>query len=323
MNKEKKKGKRMFIFICILAFIISFAGSALFKITYQPKWAKKYSVDWNDSIGTIYKDISYGDKESNKFDLYVPKDNSKENYGLIVYLHAGGFTAGDKSGDEEILKWLCSKGYVTAGINYTLHTNENNASVYSQSMEIKEAMPIVVEEAKKLGYYLNKMVISGGSAGGTLAMIYAYRDADTSPIPVKMMFELVGPASFFAEDWNCYGLDKNKEAAAGLFGVMLGSEIDKDIIGTSKLQEVMKPISAYAWVNENSAPSVIAYGKYDKICPFKTARHLVNALKENNVDYKYFEAQHSGHGLQNDNKVYKEFWDTVVEYLDKYMPVEK
>ncbi len=56
MKKEKKKGKGMFIFICILAFIISFVGSAIFKMTYQPKWAKKYSVDWDDSIGTIYKD---------------------------------------------------------------------------------------------------------------------------------------------------------------------------------------------------------------------------------------------------------------------------
>ena len=323
MKKEGKKGRIMFVFVCILAFIISFVGSAIFKMTYKPKWAKKYSVDWNDSIGTVHKDISYGDKESNKFDLYVPKDNSKENYGLIVYLHAGGFTSGDKSGDEEILKWLCSKGYVTAGINYTLRTNENNASVYSQSMEIKEAMPIVVEEAKKLGYNLNEMAISGGSAGGTLAMLYAYRDADTSPIPVKMMFEMVGPASFFAEDWDVYGLDKNKEAAAELFGVMLGSEIDKDIIGTDKLQEVMKPISAYAWVDENSVPSVIAYGTYDKVAPFKAVRHLVNALEENNVDYKYFEAPHSGHALQNDNKVYEEFMDTVVEYLDKYMPVEK
>ncbi|MDY6227657.1 MAG: alpha/beta hydrolase [Clostridium sp.] len=322
MNKEKKKGKRMFIFICILAFIISFAGSALFKITYQPKWAKKYSVDWNDSIGTIYKDISYGDKESNKFDLYVPKDNSKENYGLVVYLHAGGFTTGDKSDDKQILQWLCSKGYVTAGINYTLRTDENNASVYSQSIEIKEAISVVVEEAKKLGYNLDEMVISGGSAGGTLAMLYAYRDAEESPIPVKMMFEMVGPPSFFAEDWDTYGLDKNNEAAAGLFGVMLGSEIDKEIIGTDELQEVMKPISAYAWINENSVPSVIAYGTYDKVAPFKAVRHLVNALKENNVDYKYFEAPHSGHGLQNDSKIYEEFMDTVVDYLDKYMPVE-
>ena len=279
MKKERSKGKIIFIFVCILAFIISFVGSVIFKMTYKPKWAKKYSVDWNDSIGTIHKDISYGDKESNKFDLYVPKDSSKENYRLIVYLHAGGFTSGDKSGDEEILKWLCSKGYVTAGINYTLRTDENNASVYSQSMEIKEAMPIVVEEAKKLGYNLNEMAISGGSAGGTLAMLYAYRDADNSPISVKMMFEMVGPSSFFAKDWDVYGLDKNSEAAVGLFGVMLGSEIDKDKIGTDELQEIMKPISAYAWVNENSVPSVIAYGKYDKVCPFKTARHLVNALE--------------------------------------------
>ena len=323
MKKEKKRGKIMFIFICILAFIISFVGSAIFKMTYKPKWTKKYSVDWDDSIGTIHKDISYGDKESNKFDLYVPKDNSKENYGLVVYLHAGGFTTGDKSDDKQILQWLCSKGYVTAGINYTLRTDENNASVYSQSIEIKEAIPVVVEEAKKLGYNLDEMVISGGSAGGTLAMLYAYRDAEESPIPVKMMFEMVGPPSFFAEDWDTYGLDKNNEAAAGLFGVMLGSEINKEIIGTDELQEVMKPISAYAWINENSVPSVIAYGTYDKVAPFKAVRHLVNALKESNVDYKYFEAPHSGHGLQNDSKVFEEFWETVVSYLDKYMPVEK
>ena len=323
MKKERKKGKRMFIFTCIVAFIISFVGSAIFKVTYQPKWAKKYSVDWDDSIGTIYKDISYGDKESNKFDLYVPKDNSKENYGLIVYLHAGGFTSGDKSDDTSMLEWLCSKGYVTAGINYTLRTNENNASVYSQSMEIKEAMPVVVEEAKKLGYNLNEMVISGGSAGGTLAMLYAYRDAEESPIPVKMMFEMVGPSSFFAEDWDTYGLNKSNEAAAGLFGVMLGGEIDKDKIGTSELQEIMKPISAYTWVNENSVPSVIAYGTYDKVAPFKAVKHLVNALEENNVDYKYFEATHSGHGLQNDDKIYKEYMETVEEYLYKYIPVEK
>ena len=116
---------------------------------------------------------------------------------MIVYLHAGGFTTGDKSDETEILQWLCSKGYVTAGINYTLRTDENAASVYSQSMEIKEAIPVVVEEAKKLGYNLNEMAISGGSAGGTLAMLYAYRDAEESPIPVKMMFEMVGPSSFF------------------------------------------------------------------------------------------------------------------------------
>lgn len=324
MKKERKKGKGMFIFICILAFIISFVFSAIIKMTYKAEWTKKFSVEWNDDMGTIYKDISYGDKESNKFDMYVPKDNSKESYGLVVYLHAGGFRTGDKTDDEAMLKWLCSKGYLAVGINYTLQKDDDpSTSIYSQSMEIKESIPVIVEEAKKHGYNLDKMAISGGSAGGTLAMLYAYRDAEESPIPVRMMFEMVGPSSFFAEDWDIYGLDQNSEAAAGLFSVMAGSEITKDMIDSGEYVQAMKPISGYAWVNNNSVPSVIAYGAKDKVCPFKTARHLVNALKENNVDYKYFEAPHSGHGMQNDDKVFEKYMDTVVEYLDKYMPVEK
>lgn len=88
----------------------------------------------------------------NKYDLYLPKDSSKENYGLVVYIHAGGFTSGDKSDDEEMLAWLCNKGYVAAGINYTLRTESNNASVLQESNEIKAAIPQVVEEAKRNGY---------------------------------------------------------------------------------------------------------------------------------------------------------------------------
>lgn len=278
-----------------------------------------------DEIGTVYKDLSYGEGDANKFDLYVPADGGKENYGLVVYLHAGGFTSGDKADDAEILAWLCSKGYVAAGINYTLRTDENDKSVYSQSMEIKESMPKVVVEAEKFGYHIDKMAISGGSAGGTLAMIYAYRDAADSPVPVKMLFEAVGPSSFYRSDWGVYGLDQDtdesKKAAADLFGIMLGQEIDVNILDTPQYDEVIKPISAFMWVDENTVPSVIAYGTHDRVCPFKTSTHLVNALKENGVDYKYFEMPHSGHGLQNDDKIYEQYMNAVEEYLDKYMPV--
>ena len=202
----------------------------------KPSWAKEYSVQMTDELGKVHKDLSYGNGEANKFDLHVPANSGKESYGLVVYLHAGGFTSGDKADDAEMLAWLCSKGYVAAGINYTLRTNENDKSVYSQSMEIKEAMPRVVEEAERLGYHIDRMAISGGSAGGTLAMLYAYRDAADSPVPVKMMFEAVGPSSFYRSDWGVYGLDQDthesRKAAAGLFGVMLGVEIEADILDT-------------------------------------------------------------------------------------------
>lgn len=318
-NAQKKKGGFMWGFLYVTVFVVVFIASALFKLMYNPL-ADKCRTDWNSSVGQVYTDISYGNGEANKFDLYVPADNTKESYGLIVYLHAGGFTSGDKSSDADMLKWLCSKGYVTAGINYTLFSDANpSASVYSQSLDIQVAMPHVVAEAEKLGYHLDRMAISGGSAGGCLALIYAYRDAETSPLPVKMVFEMVGPASFYREDWTNYGLDKSAEAAADLFSAMSGSLITPEQIENNEYLNTVRPISADCWVREGSAPALIAYGRYDKICPFLSAGRLIDAFEKYNVPYDYFEFSHSGHGLQNDGKQYAQYMDKLEDYLNRYM----
>lgn len=135
------------IIIYILAFILAFIIGLVISVILSPDDPMK--VEWNDSVGQVYSDFEYGEGEANKFDLYVPADNSKESYGLVVYLHAGGFYSGDKSDDASILQYFASKGYVAAGINYTLRTEDNeDASVYKMSNEIKGSMPYVIEEAK-------------------------------------------------------------------------------------------------------------------------------------------------------------------------------
>lgn len=53
---------------------------------------------------------------------------------------------------------------------------------------------------KNKGYDIDQMAISGGSASRCLAMLYVCRDADTAPVPVKMVFEAVGSSSFYPED---------------------------------------------------------------------------------------------------------------------------
>lgn len=320
MNKKAKRKNMFWGFIYVITFIVAFVVSAFLKMSIDPTGGA-YKVEWNDSVGVIYSDLAYDVGEANKFDLYVPSDNTKESYGLVVYLHAGGFTSGDKSGDADMLKWLCAKGYVTAGINYTLRSDTNDASVLSQSNEIKQAIPKVIDEANKLGYSIDKMAIAGGSAGHTLAMIYAYRDAVDSPVPVALTFGAVGPASFYQEDWGIYGLDKNDEACAEMFSVMSGVKITIEEIRDKSYIEKIKPISASMWVNENSAPSVVAYGTHDKVQPYLASLRLKEALENNGVDYKYFELPHSGHGLQNDSKISCKWMDTVEEYLAKYMPL--
>ena len=180
----------------------------------------------------------------------------------------------------------------------------------------------MIAEAEKLGYKIGKMAIGGGSAGHALAMIYAYRDAAQAPVPVVLTFGGVGPASFYQEDWGVFGLDQSDEACAGLFSVMAGTEITPAEVADGSYLEKVKPISAADWVTADSPATVVAYGTHDKMQPFLASLPLKAALEEHGVDYKYFEFPHSGHGFQNDTKIYAQWMDTVEEYLNTYLPVK-
>ena len=314
---KRRLNKVLWGFIYVATFVAVFIGSVVLKISYDPTHGA-FKADWNESVGTIHTDLTYGDSELNNFDLYLPSVK-QDTYGLVVYLHAGGFTAGDKSGDVDMLKWLCSKGYVATGINYTLRTEENTASVYSMSMEIKSAIPVVIEKARELGYPIDKMAIGGGSAGHSLAMIYAYRDGAEAPVPVVLTFGAVGPASYYQEDWGVFGLDQSNEACAAMFTVMSGEMITPEEVADGSYLEKVNPISPVDWVTADSPATVVAYGTHDKVQPFQASLRLKAALEENGVDYQYFEATHSGHGLQNDTEISIQWMEAVEEYLDKYL----
>ena len=306
----------------ILLFIFAFFCGAFSKFALKPAWSKDYSAEWSDKLGTLKADLAYGDGDAQRFDLYLPKDNTRDCYGLVVYIHAGGFTSGDKSDDKSTLAWLCSKGYVAAGINYTLASEEHpGASVLSQSREIKSAIPVVVAEAANAGYAIDRMVVAGGSAGHALAMIYAYRDGKDAPVPVVFTYGAVGPSCFYQEDWGVYGLDANDDACANMFSALAGVPITGEEIRDGSYLEKVKPISAAEWIQNNPVPTVVAYGTHDKIQAFPASVRLKAALEKNNVDFRYFEMPHSGHGLQNDDILSRQWMETVEEYLNRYMPI--
>ena len=66
---KEKKVKAVPVGIGILVFILAFIGGVVSKLAIAPSWAKEYSVQWSDEIGTLKTDIPYGDGEANKFDL--------------------------------------------------------------------------------------------------------------------------------------------------------------------------------------------------------------------------------------------------------------
>lgn len=295
-----------------LAVLLGFAVSIV--MTDDPM---KTQTKWNDSVGTVQYDFVYGDKPLNTFDLYLPSNQSHSSYGLVVYLHAGGFRGGDKKDDADILKYFTSKGYVSAGINYSLNTDDDPVSVLEMSNEIKQAVPQVVEQAKKLGYNIDRMMIAGGSAGHTLAMIYAYRDGKTAPVPIKMVFGMVGGANFDATNW--YLPNATPEEQAVWVAMMTGTQLTAEQVKNGEHHAVLKPINAADWVDEQSPPSLSAHGKLDKLVPFNAVIPLHHALKKHQVPHTAFVFEHSGHGLHRDKSMQKALWAELDKYLATYM----
>lgn len=297
-------------------FAAAFCAGAASRLRLGP-W-KQSRVVWDDTVGRVYEDIAYGSEASQKFDMYVPAGRSNKSYGLVVYIHGGGFTGGDKRDDAEILRGFAARGFVAAGVNYTLHTASSpESSVYSMSCEIKSSIPAICDKAMELGFPLEAMAIGGGSAGGCLALLYAYRDSAGAPVPLRFVFEAVGPASLDPADW--IGPDMNSAAAAGFVSLMSGQQISAERYGSEEYKAALKSVSAYMWVDSSSVPTLCAYGQHDKVVPFSTAERLKQALADNGTEHDFIVLPHSGHGLQNDDSLYQMYLDKLDGYLRKYM----
>ena len=126
----------------------------------------------NPDLYSVVKDLKYGDGVQNNFDLYLPKDKNGSQFSLVVWIHGGGFVSGDKK-DAASAKDAATRGYVSASVNYTTNTDDHPSSLDKMYTEIKNSVKAVVAQAKQHGYPVNQMAITGESAGGTLAMMYA------------------------------------------------------------------------------------------------------------------------------------------------------
>lgn len=103
---------------------------------------------------------------------------------IHYYIHGGGFTAGDKTDGDIMSKYFTSKGYVVASVNYSLIGEEGLTNLNIMYNELKTALDSIHDKAEEL----DEMATTGESAGGCLAMLFAFRYDKDSPIPIKFVF---------------------------------------------------------------------------------------------------------------------------------------
>jgi acetyl esterase/lipase len=143
---------------------------------------------------TTIQNISYGANSSQKLDLGLPAGRTAAT-PLVVVVHGGGWSTGDKSELTWLLNGLKQRGFAVANINYRLTLNQPD-NYKMQVDDVDSAVQFTLRQATVQTFNGQKLYIVGHSAGGHLSLCYAYtRNANGK---VKAAGSLAGPTDLFA-----------------------------------------------------------------------------------------------------------------------------
>lgn len=137
---------------------------------------------------TTYTYFNKPDEEL-KLDLFDPIENLNSDRPLILYVHGGGFSGGERDhpDHESFLKHFAAKGYVTATMSYTLQRKDKSFgcdvdagvkinTFLETARDINRATAFLINNKYDLSIDPSKIVIVGSSAGAEAALHAAYWD---------------------------------------------------------------------------------------------------------------------------------------------------
>ena len=122
------------------------------------------------------RDVTYGNGPDEKFDISYP-EGTNEPLPTIVWVHGGGWVAGNKAGIANYLKVLAGHGYTTVGVEYS----HGFGVTYPKPVEqVNAALGHFVRNAAELNIRPDAIVLAGDSAGAQIAAQLAIIMTDPS-----------------------------------------------------------------------------------------------------------------------------------------------
>lgn len=161
-------------------------------------------------------DIAYGDYEAQKLDLYLPA--SPEKAPVMVYVHGGGWSKGDKKAVAAKPAFFRELGWIFASVNYRLLPEGRHPE---NANDVAAAIAWVHENIAPLGGDPDRIFVMGHSAGAHLAALVA---TDERPLQRagKSLAILKG---VIALDTNAYDMPGLlRETSGALYSYVFGSD---------------------------------------------------------------------------------------------------
>ncbi|UMB59188.1 GDSL-type esterase/lipase family protein [Lutibacter sp. A80] len=233
------------------------------------------SVDaqnFNPDSKILYKEVQ-GD--SLYLHVFKPK-LSKKPTAAIVFFFGGGWTGGTPKQFYQQSRYFASRGILAISAEYRVK-NTHGTSPFECVEDGKSAIRWVRENAKKLNIDPNKIVASGGSAGGhvalTTALIDGFENANENLSVSSIPNAVVGYNPVLDTTKKGYGYKK-----------VAGRETE---------------ISPAHQVKKGMPPMLIFHGTNDKTVPFENAKRFTKLMKEAGNECELIAVDNVGHGFFN------------------------
>ena len=245
-------------------------------------WAVRFENEYRIVPNITYLTASNYDA---KLDLYVTRTPDKP-LPTLIWIHGGGWTGGTKDSYAGIPAYL-AMGMNVVNVEYRL---ARVAQAPAAVEDCRCALRWVIQHAKEYGIDVNRLVVSGGSAGGHLALT-----TGMVPASAGLDRQCPGPDNLkVAAIVNWYGISDVNELLDGpnmkAYAVTwLGSATDRD--------QIAKRVSPLSYVRAGLPPVLTIHGDADPTVPYTQSVRLHKALSDAGVANELMTMPGGKHGF--------------------------
>lgn len=212
----------------------------------------KLSLTLKPSRTVVYKKA--GDRELS-LHLFEPQNfKPADQRSCFITIHGGGWTGGNPERMYPFAAHFAKLGMVGISVQYRLHSSKTGVSVFDCVRDARSAVRYVRNHAAEFGIDANRIIVSGGSAGGHLAAATALFDdvnekSETgSPVPNALVL---------------------------LFPVI---DTSAEGYGQAKIGERWRDLSPVHHVRPGLPPTITFHGTGDTVTPFAGAKSFHEAM---------------------------------------------
>lgn len=243
----------------------------------DPSVLKETLQSFDNARPQFLASVSYGSDPLQTMDIYLPP-HCDTSTPVILVIHGGGWIGGDKSGVHGLLVMFAQQypECAVVNLNYRL-ASETSPAFPKQPQDIAAAVRKLQSPEFNLS---KKYFVYGSSAGGFLAMMYAYAFDTTHN--VQGVFSSVGLCDLTDSKFQHGSCRVYADVIVGP-----GSFTEDSV-----LYEIASPVT---YIDEETPPTIALFGEDDSLVPVSQKEILEEELETNGVPNVVIAYKDAGH----------------------------